>query len=370
MSFFVSPKSALARRFAMILLAAAVLSVCLVSPLPAANPVTVTVMTRNMYFGAELEPVFGAPDPASFAAATGAILDQLKNSAFADRAARVAGEIAASNPDLISLEEVSLWRTGPLMTPPATDVLYDQLDLLLSALAKLNLHYAIVAVQNHLDAEAPVPTAGIDLRLTDRDVMLARMDWPQAVFDTTNAQAHRYQALWQVGSPVLGQLAIPRGWLAADVAVQGVKVRFVATHLESTEPGIPDAQHAQEAQADELVAALAGSDVPVIVAGDFNSNAEPGPEQTASVRKLINAEFVDAWRAAHPGDPGFTWPLFVGDPTVSTVPNERIDLVFSRGLRYVGFTRGLPVVSAERTGMASGNYASDHAGLVVKLQLQ
>jgi len=71
------------------------------------------------------------------------------------------------------------------MQPPATTILYDQLDQILAELGKANLHYGVIAVQSELDAEAPVPSAGIDLRLTDRDVILARLDLPQSQFDSS-----------------------------------------------------------------------------------------------------------------------------------------------------------------------------------------
>ncbi len=363
MSLFVNSKAAAARRIAVIFLLAAAVSYC-------AAPITVTVMTRNMYFGAELDPILGATDMASFAQATAAVLDQVNKSAFADRAEKVADEIGAYRPDLVALQEVSLWRTGLLMAPPAADVLYDQLDLLLSALAKRKLHYGVVAMQHLLDAEAPVPTAGVDLRLTDRDVILANLDAPQSMFDLTNANTHRYQSTFSVGSPVLGQFTEPRGWMSVDVLAQGVKFRFVATHLESTYQGLPDGQKAQEAQADELLAALAAADVPVVVAGDFNSNAEPGPEHTASVQKFLSAGFADAWRAAHPGDPGLTWPVWSAATGTPATPLERIDLVFTRGLKTTFFSRGLDVVDANRTGTETADLASDHAGVVVKLRFQ
>jgi endonuclease/exonuclease/phosphatase family metal-dependent hydrolase len=351
-------------------LLSALLAAAAVLPAFAATPVTVTVMTRNMYFGANLDPILAATDVASLAQGTAAVYDQIQKTGFAARAAKVADEIAAGRPDLVALQEVSLWRTGPLLSPPATDVLYDQLDLLLSALAQRKLHYGVIAMQHLVDAEAPVPTANIDLRLTDRDVILANLDLPQAVFDWTNAQTHRYQAIFGIGSPVLGQFTMPRGWLSVDIVMQGVKFRLAATHLESTYPGIPDGQKAQEAQAAELAASLAGLDVPVIVIGDFNSNAEPGPEQTASLRTFLLAGFADAWRSAHPGDPGLTWPVVAEDSGSPATPLERIDLVLTRALQPTFFSPGLRVLSAERTATESGATASDHAGVVVRLQLQ
>src|ERR1035437_9956071 len=72
---------------------------------PADNPHAITVMTRNMDAGTDLNYILA-------------------------RASRLADEIATHKPDLIALQEVTLWRTGPLLQPPATEVLYDQLDLL------------------------------------------------------------------------------------------------------------------------------------------------------------------------------------------------------------------------------------------------
>ena len=54
----------------------------------------------------------------------------------------------------------------------------------------------------------------------------------------------------------------------------------------------------------------------VILAGDFNSNAEYGPERTGSVQKILAAGFSDAWLATQAGDPGYSWPMFVDDPVV------------------------------------------------------
>lgn len=347
---------------------AVALLLCL--PAWAASPALVTVMTRNMDAGTDLNYILGATDQESFLQGAAATLAEINSSGFQLRAARLANEIGAQNPDLIALQEVTLWRSGALMQPPATDVLYDQLDLLLQELGKRKLHYGVVAIQTLVDAEAPVPTEGIDIRMTDRDVILARLDLPQAVFDVVNAQTHRYQAQFTFGSELLGQIAVPSGWLSVDVSYYGTKFRFAATHLQGTVAGLPQAQQAQEAQTDELMAALANADVPVVLAGDFNANAEPGPEHTASVQKILYAGFADAWRMMHPGDPGYTWPLFGEDQmTGLTIANERIDLIFTRGLKPLGFTRAMNVQSAERTGLTEP-WASDHAGLVVKVLTQ
>src|ERR1039458_7148097 len=221
---------------------------------------TVTVMTRNVDAGTDLGYLFAGTDESSFVQGMAATLAEVQASNFQQRAARLAAEIGSAMPDLIALQEVTLWRTGPIMQPPATTILYDQLDLLLAELGKRNLHYGVIAVQSELDAEAPAPSAGIDLRITDRDVILARLDFPQSQFDLVNAQTHRYKAVFNFGSAILGQIAVPCGWLAVDVTVNGSKFRFVNTHLQSTVAGIPQAQQIQVAQGDELLLNLAFSD--------------------------------------------------------------------------------------------------------------
>jgi endonuclease/exonuclease/phosphatase family metal-dependent hydrolase len=338
----------------------------------AAGGPKITVMTRNMHAGSGFDAIFASTDEASFAAAVAQTLAQAKASNIPVRAANLADEILAAKPDLVALQEVSIWRTGAIMQPPAADVLYDQLDLLTAELAKRKLHYAVVAAHTLMDAETPVPTEGIDLRFTDRDVILARNDYPQQQFDVTAATAKRYNSVFNFGSALMGRLTITRGWLSVDVNAAGRKFRFVTTHLESTYPGVPDGEKTQTAQTDELIAELASSPA-VILAGDFNSNAEFGPERTGSVQKIVAAGYSDAWYTLHAGDPGYSWPLFIDDPAVpAVVCNERIDLVLTKGLGQTWFGRDSSVQSAElvgRTKPASGVFTSDHAGLMVKIQL-
>ena len=333
------------------------------------TPTTVTVMTRNVDAGTDLGYLFAGTDESSFVQGMAATLAELEASNFQQRAVRLAAEIGATMPDLIALQEVTLWRTGP-MQPPATNILYDQLDQILAELGKQNLHYGVIAVQSELDAEAPVPTAGIDLRITDRDVILARLDLPQLQFDLFNAQTHRFKSVFTFGNPILGQLAVPCGWMAVDVVAYGSKFRFVNTHLQSPIAGISQAEQVQRAQADELLASLFLTGMPVILAGDFNANAEPGPEHTGTAQRIVNAGFIDAWKSAHPGDPGYTWPLFGEDQNSGpTDPNERIDLIFAGGTLQRWFGHTPAIVTADRTGTTSP-FASDHAGLVVKLRLK
>ena len=332
------------------------------------NPHIVTVMTRNVDAGTDLNYVLAATDQASLFAGVAATLAEVKASGIPARASLLADEIKIYKPDLIALQEATLWRAGALLQPPATEVLYDQLDLLMAELAKRKLHYGIVAVQSLLDAELPVPSEGIDLRMTDRNVILARVDLPQSQFSIGNVQTHTYNTIFQFGSPLLGEFVEPTGWMSVDVEIMKTKVRFVNTHLETS--GVPQGDKIQVAQVDELLAALAAPGMQVILAGDFNSNAEPGPEQTGALQKVALAGYSDIWKTMHPGDSGFTWPLF-GEDQLSgqTNPNERIDLLFLGGdvPRWLGLDPN--VMWIERSG-TTAPWASDHAGVVMQMQVK
>jgi endonuclease/exonuclease/phosphatase family metal-dependent hydrolase len=361
-----------ASRLAAVRFAGAALLLCLLAaaPLRAQASKTVTLMTRNMDAGTDLHFVLGATDQASLAQGMALTLAEIQASNFANRAALLADEIAAKTPDLIALQEVTTWRTGPLLTPPAKTALYDQLALLMAELGKRNQHYAVVAIQSEADAEVPAATAGIDLRLTDNDVILARVDSLHADFDVVNAESHRFKTILAAATPALGQVPVPCGWMAVDVVAGGSKFRFVNTHLQSTIPGVPEAEKVQVAQATELLASLVFSSMPVVLAGDFNSNAETGPEHTASVRNILAAGYADTWHLLHPADPGYTWPLFGEDENSGpAVANERIDLMFTGGALQTWLGMAPTVLSAERTGVLAP-WASDHAGLVVKLRLK
>jgi endonuclease/exonuclease/phosphatase family metal-dependent hydrolase len=74
----------------------------------------------------------------------------------------------------------------------------------------------------------------------------------------------------------------------------------------------------------------------------------------------VGAGFADVWRQFNPPGTGFTWPLYYEDlASGPAIPNERIDLIFTRGIR---------AVKADETGLRAP-WASDHAGVVAMLQI-
>src|SRR3989454_1423872 len=329
-----------------------------------------TVMTRNMDTGTDFRPIFSATSPLQLLTAVGAAYAEVQASNIPERAAGIAKEIEATQPALVGLQEVTTVHTGPF-GGPATTLVFDQLQSLLDELASRGLHYAPIAVLTNLDAEAPTFDSSFnlfDVRVTDHDVMLARTDLQTSEFKLENIQFHHFTTNLIFSSPTLGLLTIPHGWISVDAKLRGKQYRFATTHLESLSPAI------QAAQAAELVNGPGNTDVPVIFAGDFNSDAESSnAAANPAYPILLSAGFVDTWKQLHPSDPSFTWPLHGEDPfTPFSTPNQRIDLVFSRGGRKAIAPINIALIGNNQlTDLTpSGLWPSDHAGLVAPFRLE
>ena len=313
---------------------------------------TFTAMTKNMDAGTDFGFFFAnlQTNPALGVQLT---FEEFMKNDFPGRAALLAQEIIAAGPQVVGLQEVTLLRSGP--DPSNTpNVLIDQLQLLLGALAAEGHPYYLVGSQDLVDLAFPVAAGGA-VRFTDRDAIIARADLPASQLAVTNFQKHIYSTILS-----LPGLTVRRGWLSANVAIGSDAFLFVTTHLESSGGlyGNPAVDLIQAAQAAELAATFATSSIPVVIAADFNSNAtHTPPEQTLSVGIMLTTGYTDAWRAVHRGIPGFTWPLYIEDPLRPHPqgPFERIDFIFSLGVQPA---------SAERTGLKAPQSA-DHAGVVV-----
>lgn len=345
------------------LVAVAVISTSLVV-MPSAwaenKDLKVTVMTRNMYLGTDFTAIALADDENELQIAIMNTIQNVLQSGIPERAALVASEIAQRKPDLVALQEVTLWT----IETEAGTLVIDQLALLLDSLEAAGMHYKKAVDQELTFLE--IPGAG---SYTDRDVILMRSDLPPGHLKILGTETRLYEHLMPF--PVLGNvLDSKRGWIAVDVKIRGARFKFVNTHLEA--PMMLDleaTQAIQVAQAMQLVNDLDATRLPIILAGDFNSDAEDTvgypPDETDSYGYIVNAGYKDAWHELHPHDYGYTWPLFIGDPTSGTIPIERIDLIFSKGPK---------AISAIRTGMdpdpVYGLYASDHAGVVAEFDLE
>lgn len=323
------------------------------------------VMTRNIYLGGDIERLATAQAPQDIPAIAAQLYTTVQATNFPERAKALADEIQGANPALVGLQEVSLYRTqnpsdfsgNPL--PNAQTVTYDFLAILLAELQSRGLNYRAAATVQNADAEVPAALAGnatdlTDVRLTDRDVILARGDVQIANVVTGN---YTYAQEVPVGGASIRFL---RGYTKLDATVDGARFTFVNTHLETLRPG-------NENQAAELAALVQTYDKPLIVVGDLNTG--PGAA-TTGYPIIVNTTtgLADAWTTVGTGD-GFTccFSETVND-TTTTALDERIDLVLYAGDNVN--PQSAEVVGAlldDRT--ASGLWPSDHAGLVVEFRL-
>ena len=199
------------RLMAFVALAGALLG--FMSPASAAPEPTVTVATQNLYIGADLSPILAAPDlPAALVAAS-QVFAAVQASHPAARMAAVADEIAKRPPDLVGLQEATLWRSGEFGSV-ATTVEFDFVQLLIDAIAARGLSYEVVASTTNVDAQFPVSTAvGLrEIRVTDREVILGRAD---SGLQLSNVQTANFQVN-VVFPTLLGPFTSLRGWASVD----------------------------------------------------------------------------------------------------------------------------------------------------------
>lgn len=338
----------------------------------------VTVMTRNVYVGTNVDKILEASSAQEIPFLVAEAFQTLLSTDFQERAEAFAREIAEHKPHLVGLQEIStVRRQSPGDAAfggavPATMVLFDYLDILMDALGAWGLDYRVAAVVTNADVEVPMYTGADpipfdDIRLTDFDVVLARGD-----IGISDVVERNYVAELRVPIDGGGVIVIPRGFTSVKATVAGNQYRFVNTHLE------PADQATKQAQADELIGALQGETLPVILVGDLNTPAPDGPVYNT----FLDAAYLDLWNErvnAADGD-GFT-ANHADDLRNETVTLEkRIDFVLARnqppGTRHRPSDAGRSVLGAafaivvgdelvDRT--PSGLWPSDHAGVVVRV---
>src|SRR5688500_4212924 len=283
-----------------------VLALIAVAPpaVPAAPPAGITVMTRNLYFGADFTPILQATNLPGLIGAASAVFATVQASRPADRLDAIAGEIARKQPDLVGLQEVTLWRSGP--TPPpgsppqlATTVEFDFLDLLLAALAQRGHPYVVVAITANFDAQVPAFVGGAPrmIRYSDFDVILARAD---AGLSFANHKTENFVTNAEILNPLTGPLTILRGYASVAVTRGSDTFRFVNTHLDPLAPAV------RLAQANEILNEPGNPTLPpvlpLVLVCDCNTAANGiVPDATAAYDALIQAGLTDAWSEKHPG---------------------------------------------------------------------
>ena len=376
---------------ALLLLCMALVAVLVVRASARAVQSSVTVMTRNLYLGADINrPLQAAQGRTGHDAllalghANHELREIVQRTNFGARSQLLADEIAFARPDLVGLQEVALWRHGPLqldhlgrLDAVATDA--DFLEILRRALTERGVSYEVVAVQQESDVEGPAFTGnpfrgtvdeGRDVRLTVRDVILLRQGSQASVTDNGGSQyRHRIDVTLAGVS-----FAFIRGYAWADVAVGRSRFRFVTTHLESLSADLA------LAQAGELLAGLAHSPMAAVITCDCNSDPDSGelrppdkvPPSAAYNLLTQRGGFSDLWLRQRTSDgPTAGLSELVNDPTADGF-TRRLDLVLLRATAESGVRSGDGDVIGDKLTDRddwTGLWPSDHAGVVMHLRI-
>jgi endonuclease/exonuclease/phosphatase family metal-dependent hydrolase len=320
------------------------------------TPLTLKVMTRNLYLGTNLDAIVKAKSLEEALSAVAAGWAQVQANDFPTRARAIAREIVTVKPDFVGFQEAVLYRTQTppdLSATPATNVALDYVRELRKALAARRLKYRFVVIGSWTDAELPAGNpATMDIRLTVRDALLVRSDSKLKIRRVGKVQYATTTSLFG------GFVTAKRGYVFADATKAGRAFRVATTHLESF------SDTSQIAQGRELATALGGSSRPTILLGDLNSRADG--TGTPTYANLVAAGFRDAWPEVHPGDVGLTCCHSddlreLGGPFYS-----RIDYVLLKnGFRAVG----AGIVGRAPADRLKGLWPSDHAGVWARLRL-
>ena len=140
-----------------------------------AVPVDLTVMSQNLYIGANTDALLASPDPATAAAAFASVVANN----FPKRADAIAIEAAsAGGPLLIGLQEAYI------LSAPTVPTL-DYARILLDQLAAKGLHYTIAGLHTGFNLTAGgygvtlIPQIAADVERRDDRVKLLRLENPQ-----------------------------------------------------------------------------------------------------------------------------------------------------------------------------------------------
>jgi endonuclease/exonuclease/phosphatase family metal-dependent hydrolase len=325
------------------------------------------VMSRNVYLGGDISPLFGVDfgNLGEVAAVAGQIWATVLATDFQERATALADEIAAAEPHVVGLQELSRFM-AQVPGAPAPFLTLDFAAILTAALADEGLSYDLVEIVENTRVQLPTLTpAGLILvDFTDRDAVLVRSD---VDYDPSAVMSGNYD---EPGATfALGPVILERGWIRLDIRHRGVDYHVVNTHLEVQ--GLAPVQVVQLAELQDMLTEV---NRPTVLMGDLNSDAAAGPgapSWTPTYGTLIDAGWVDAWlQATGPKRPGFTCCF---DPTLEDADDpltERIDFVLFRD-RFEPVSGRIPgSMKAELVGddvgdRVSGHWPSDHAGVLV-----
>jgi endonuclease/exonuclease/phosphatase family metal-dependent hydrolase len=319
------------------------------------------VVTQNLYQGTDFAEAMAATSFADFTKQVQFTIQSVRDTKPPLRMATIAAEIADQEPDLVALQEATVWSTGP--SPSAMTVEFDMLRLLLQELKRLGSPYIPVNVVPQFMFLAPGTNEWVGT--TTQIAILVRADRDSDDFETSNPQGGVFppeHTLTLTLAPLGQEVAVKRGWASIDVSMKGREFRFITAHPEAF------VWQYEVLQVGDLLQGPAVTNLPVIMSADFNMQADrpTDPTYAYSYQSVIDSGFVDAWTAVEPDQPGFTCCQLNNLTNPTSLLDQRIDLVFVRGPFSI---RGVKIIGSKPDDRVQDLWPSDHAGLVSKLRI-
>jgi len=313
----------------------------------------VSVMSRNLYLGADIIKLVGAADLAGEKVQVAALRTTLDRTNFPVRAKALAAEIAATKPDVVGLQEVARYYRSADATPgqAATRPVYDWMTLLQTQLKAKRQPYRVAAEQTELDITVP-SAAGYGLRLKLGNAVLVRTGTGARISGVKRLSG-LFKDQLQVQLPS-GKVGLHRGYAGIDGKVAGRKFRFLDPHAEAYSAAAAKGQFQQL-----LRGAAKSRSLPTIIAGDFNS--DPADAEPNAYRAVVGAGFVDTGgRAA----------TCCQNETLSNPLSQLktwIDHIVVRPRATVLSTR---IFGNRPRDRIRGLWPSDHAGVIATIRLK
>ena len=401
----------------------ALLSLLLAASASAANnskprKAKIKVVSYNLYVGADIFRVF-YPAPCGVPQAVFDLHTTIQQTNFPERAEAIADQIMYQEPHVIGLQEVALLRTqipGDSLFPDGVEVLdepegeppvfrfitnaehveFDYLQLLLDALEARGLDYVAVEDASPVNADVEFPaiefdeacnmvSVPMDVRMTDRDVILVRSDL---------AVSEPFEGNFAAKTPINLPALMPtpegfkpaiysndflRGWGAINLVIKDQSYRVINTHLDVGDRNagwLEDLNEVQYWQAYEMAGiASVMFQPPIILLGDINSSPMSGPtgDTRPAYSVLTGSGLSDTWnlRTQDTDDPGYTYGQSeLLDNEVSGM-FERIDMVLANFGDLVPEKIKAEAIGDEQADRTpSGLWPSDHAGVAAKLSFE
>ena len=342
---------------------------------------SVTVMTRNLYLGAGLRPLFAATNMNQVAELTAKAVKDALATNFPTRAKGLAEEIQARKPDLVGVQEAAVWLKGPVDVdavlrnqPQSDELVLDYLDLLMAEVNKGPVQYEVADVRAQRDMESIANTDGdprtgpygadANYRLILRNAILVRSD---ADVQIKGVQAAHYSSKNTLRLSLGGRVTIKaiRGWHSVRAKVGDSRwFTFANTHFEAldSQSVVPSIR---ARQAKEFARAMKAVSGPVVTVGDLNSDVRtnrPGDHQAYAV--LMANGFRDI---------GTRSPLSCCIQSSADLRNgsasefiNRVDQILTPTPKRVKKLKAWVVGRSQ----SFGYWHSDHAGIVSKLDIK